>query len=66
MIGESRFVGAALIPALIQRDRDVEAKKHIERQELYKQINASDENLGDIIGNKKLKAIEYDEKNKNK
>lgn len=28
------------MPALIRRDRDNDAAKHIERQELYKQIKA--------------------------
>ncbi len=40
LIGENRFVAAALMPAFIRRDRDVDAAKQIERQELYKQIKA--------------------------
>ncbi len=64
LIGENRFVGAALIPALIRRENDFEAQKHMERLELYKQIEAQDpKSLSDERVAKYLEnALNYDKK----
>lgn len=63
-MGENRFVSAALIPALIRRDRDNDAQKHIERLELYKQIDAQNPNTDMANRQKQMiqKAIEFDKK----
>ncbi len=55
LVGENRFVGAALIPALIRRERDFDAQKHMERLELYKQVEAQDPNL--LSDERQAKAI---------
>ena len=64
LVGENRFVGAALIPALIRRERDYDAQKRVERLELYNQVEAQNPNsLSDERQAKALKnAMDYDKK----
>ena len=38
MIGESRFVGAALIPALIKKEKSNDVARVIERRGLYQEL----------------------------
>lgn len=62
MIAENRFVAAALIPALIKREGDKDARRVIERAEMYQQLETKSE---ESLKEKQFKqaAIDYDRKN---
>ena len=66
LIGENRFAAGAFIPAYINIDRDATVRKHIERQELYKEIEmAEGVNPLEKLEQMKHKALDFDKSQKN-
>lgn len=65
MIGENRFAAGAFIPAYINNDRDESVRKHIERQELYKEIETAEGvNPFERLEQMKQKALDFDKTQK--
>jgi hypothetical protein len=58
LVAENRFVGAALLPAVVAREVDRDVRRVFERQQLYRELDEKDEEVKKALDSQTNKSIE--------